>query len=50
MRRLGRLRVTRVSVHGGRAEARIAGGARPVELVHAGGAWRIESTPSAGGD
>jgi ketosteroid isomerase-like protein len=50
MRRVGHLRVTRVTVKGDKAVARFSGGARPVLLVHDGDAWRIESTPAGGRD
>jgi ketosteroid isomerase-like protein len=46
MRRLGHLRIARVTVKGDHAVAAFSGGGRPILLVHDGGAWRIESTPA----
>jgi ketosteroid isomerase-like protein len=50
MRRLGRLRIARVTVKGDKAVAVFSGGGRPILLVHDGDAWRIESTPAGGRD
>jgi len=50
MRRLGRLRVTGVTVRGRHAVAVVSGGGQPVALVRVGDAWRIDSAPRGEGD
>ena len=46
LKRLGHAKVTVGEVHGGKAEARIAGVSGKTDVVKAGGGWRIESRPT----